>query len=146
MAYATQSDLVVRFGSAELAQLTDPVAGAQPDASVIARALADADAQVDLALSKRYALPLATVPAVLVRIAADIARYLLWNDRATEQVRARYKDACVLLDRIAAGDVQLGEAAALAPATAAAAAVVARAPTRRWTDTVLDAAFGPGGL
>lgn len=146
MAYATQADLVTRFGSAELAQLTDPVAGAQPDAGVIARALADADAQIDLALAKRYALPLAAVPAVLVRIAADIARYLLWNDRATDQVRARYKDACGLLDRIAAGDVQLGDAAALTASTAAAAAVVARAPARRWSDTLLDAAFGPGGL
>lgn len=142
MPYATQSDLVARFGAIELAQLTDPAAGATIDADVVARALADADAQIDLALSKRYALPLAAVPTVLVRLAADIARYLLWDAKATDQVRARYKDAMGLLDRIAAGQVQLADASVLPPA-ASAVSVVGRSPARRFSDAVLDAAFGP---
>ena len=144
MTYATQTDLVQRFGATEIAQLTDPAAGATIDATVVARALGDADAQIDLSLTKRYALPLATVPAVLVRIAADIARYQLWSDRASAEVRARYKDATALLDRIASGDVLLGGAAALTPATDAGAAVSGRAPARQFGDAVLSAAFGSG--
>lgn len=144
MPYATQPDLVTRFGTAELAQLTDHVAGATIDTAVIARALADADAQIDLALRKRYTLPLASVPEVLVRLACDIARYLLWDVRANEQVRTRYKDAVALLDRIAAGDVLLGDALVLPPATAG-VAVVARSPARQFSSSLLDAAFGRNG-
>lgn len=142
--YATQPDLVTRFGTAELAELTDPAAGTTIDAAMVARALADADAQIDLALRKRYTLPLASVPEVLVRLACDIARYLLWDVRASDQVRARYKDATAVLDRLASGELLLGDAAALPPSTSG-VAVVGHSPTRRFSDTLLDQAFGRNG-
>ena len=141
MTYATQQDLVARFGTAELAQLTDPAAGAVIDAAVVARALADASAEIDTRLAARYALPLAAVPAVLVRVAADVARYYLWDARATEQVRNRYKDAAALLDKIGSGAVQLPGAAVLA-AAAGAVAVAARSPARQFGTALLDA-FSP---
>lgn len=136
MAYATQNDLEDRFGVPELAQLTDPVAGTTINATTVARALADADAEIDARLAVRYALPLASVPAVLVRLAADLARYFLWDARASEQVRHRYKDAVALLDKIASGAVELPAATPL-PAAAGAVAVAASAPARQ---------FGPAQL
>jgi phage gp36-like protein len=119
MPYATQADLEARFGVDELTQLTDRVNAGVPDAAIVARALADSDAEIDGYLASRYALPLATVPPVLARIACDIARYRLWEDRASEEVRRRYEDARRLLESIARGQVSLGlPAANAAPALA----------------------------
>lgn len=142
MTYAVQQDLVDRFGSAELAQLTDPVAGVTIDATVVARALSDAQADIDTRLSARYALPLASVPAVLVRVAADLARYYLWDAQASEQVRNRFKDAVSLLDKLASGAVLLSGVAALAPA-ATAVTVSASAPQRHFGDAAMDAYSPP---
>lgn len=143
MSYATEQDLLERFGSAELAQLTDAVAGVTIDATTVARALADADAEIDARLAPRYALPLEVVPSVLVRIAADLARYFLWDARASEMVRNRAQEARRLLDAIAGGDVSLGGATPLPPA-AGAVAVDARSPARQFSAALLDR-FAPGG-
>jgi len=140
MTYATQQDLVDRFGTTELVQLTDP-AGLAINTTTVARALADADAEIDTRISARYALPLASVPTVLVRVAADLARYFLWDARATEQVRNRYKDATALLDKIGRGDVSVPGAALLTPA-AGSVAVLASAPSRQFSSSLLDG-FGP---
>jgi phage gp36-like protein len=108
MPYATQADLETRFGVDELTQLTDRTGAGVPDAGIVARALSDADAEIDGYLASRYALPLATVPPVLARIACDIARYRLWEDRASEEVRRRYEDARRALESIAKGVISLG--------------------------------------
>ena len=137
MTYAIQQDLIDRFGTPELAQLTDPAAGTTINTVTVGRALTDADAEIDARLARRYTLPLASVPAVLVRVAADLARYYLWDARATDQVRNRYKDAISRLDKIAQGDVQLGGAVALA-AGPSAVAVLASAPQRQFSPDALD--------
>lgn len=120
MTYATQQDLIDRYGEEELVQLTDrtdPPQGAI-DATVVARALADADHEINGYLAARYALPLASTPQVLVRLACDIARYRLYDDRATEAVTQRYRDAARFLEAIAKGQVNLGlDAANQAPAS-----------------------------
>jgi phage gp36-like protein len=122
MPYATQSDLVARFGSAELAQLTDRVAGTAIDAAVVAAALADADALIDGYLAQRYALPVTPTPALLLRAAADIARFLLHGKSAGEAVRNAYDDALRVLRDLADGRAALpGAAAAPAAQTPAAA-------------------------
>lgn len=110
MTYATQTDLVDRFGSAELVQLTDratPATGAI-DTAVLGKALADADDTINSYLSIRYALPLASAPAILKRLAADIARYALYEDRVTEAVQKRYDDAIRFLKDVAAGRASVG--------------------------------------
>ncbi|MCV2359634.1 DUF1320 domain-containing protein [Paucibacter sp. TC2R-5] len=137
MTYATQQDLVDRFGSQELAQLTDPTAGVTINVVTVARALADADADIDTRLAVRYSLPLGSVPAVLVRVAADLARYYLADLRATEQVRNRYKEAVAVLDKIGSGAIALPTAALLAPA-AGAQAVAVRAPAQQFGSALLD--------
>lgn len=142
MTYATQQDLEERFGPQELAQLTDPDAGAVIDATVVARALSDAAAEIDARLSTRgYTLPLATVPTVLVRVAADLARYFLWDARASEQVRNRYRDAIGLLDKIGSGAIVLPGAETL-ELTPGAVAVASSSPARQFSDTALGA-FAP---
>lgn len=128
MSYASEAELRTRFGSQEL----DLVSGRDPGgaAVAIARALADADAEIDAYLEARYALPLTSVPPVLARIACDIARYRLWAERAPDEVRQRYEDARRFLEALARGDVRLGlpEAQQPAPPAAMAAAHTGDAP------------------
>ena len=137
MTYATQTDLVERFGFDELAQRTNRVDGLTIDTVVLGRALADADAEIDGYLATRYTLPLASTPAVLVRLAADLARYQLCGDKVPDSVRQRYVDAVVVLKRLATGDVQLAGIAAVPAAGGAGNAVAARAA---------DRVFGPAQL
>lgn len=119
MPYATQQDMEYRFGAAELAQLTDRQNGTTIDATVLGKALADADDLINSYLATRYSLPLASVPKVIVRAACDIARYFLYEDRVTDQVRARYDDTVRFLRSIADGAVSLGlDAAQSVPASA----------------------------
>lgn len=131
MGYANQVDMVERFGEAELAQRTNRVDGQTIATAVLARALTDADAEIDAHLATRYSLPLALVPPVLTRLAADIARYRLFDDGVPETVRLRYQDAVSLLRRMASGEVRLGEGSGQADGAQPAAgglAVAVRAP------------------
>lgn len=143
MTYAAQQDLIERFGQAEIAQLTDPAAGVTIDVTAVARALGDADAEIDSYLGARYALPLAAVPAVLVRIASDIARYYLWDNAAPETVRTRYQAAVALLKQLAGGQTVLAGTPGLEPAPGAATTQVSARP-RQFGDTLLDRFAPPG--
>nr|WP_067289908.1 phage protein Gp36 family protein [Marinobacterium profundum] len=107
--YATQADLVQRFGEAELISLTDRdgTAGAIV-ASVIDQVLADASAEIDGYIGGRYKLPLATVPAVLNRLCCDIARFLLYDVRADDQLVKRYEAVIKFLTALGKGDLSLG--------------------------------------
>jgi len=117
--YATQQDLIDRFGETEIEQLTDraePPAGAI-DATVVGKALVDADDAINGYLGARYTVPLASPPLILKRIACDVARYYLYEDRVTEAVRKRYEDAVAYLKDAASGKVTLGvDALGAAPA------------------------------
>ncbi|MCR6497085.1 DUF1320 family protein [Thermomonas sp. S9] len=117
MAYATLADLITRYGEDEIAQRTDRTGSGVVDAAVAQRALDDAQAEIDGYIASRYKLPLPTVPAALARIACDIARYRLWEDVASDEVRRRYEDARKLLEAIAKGIVSLGLPAVLPPAS-----------------------------
>lgn len=138
MTYATQADLTERFGSVELAQLTDRASGQVIDTAVLDRALADADAEINSYLATRYALPLATTPTVLVRLAADMARYRLFDDRVTDAVRQRYQDAVSLLKRLASGEVRLDGANTPPEPAAGSVAVQVRAPCRVFSADALS--------
>ena len=109
MTYATQQALVDRFGELEILQLTARDTVGSIDAEVVASALADADELIDSYIAARAALPLATVPERLVRVAGDIARYFLHADAPTEQVRTAYKDSLTWLRDVAAGKATLGD-------------------------------------
>ncbi len=109
MTYAAQQDLVDRFGEQELIQLSDRANVGSIDAAVIGKALADADELIDSYIAARAALPLATVPARLVRVAGDVARYYLHADAPTEQVRRAYTDATAWLRDVSLGKATLGD-------------------------------------
>lgn len=108
MTYATQQNLIDRFGEVELIQLTDRTGSNVIDAVVVGRALADADAQINGYLAVRYDLPLTTVPGVLEKLACDIARYQLHENRVTEIVGKRYEQTIEFLQDIGSGKATLG--------------------------------------
>lgn len=107
MAYATQDDLIKRYGEAELAQVADMIGAGEADADVVGNALTDADAEIDAALVGRYALPLPAVPVLLTRIACDLARESLYADNPPKEVTERAKRARDLLGGIASGKMRL---------------------------------------
>jgi phage gp36-like protein len=103
MTYATQQDLIDRFGEAQLKQVADRDGDDGLDPDVVAKALADADAEIDGYIGVRYELPLASTPARLVTIACDIAFYRLHPAGVPEDVRQRYYDARSFLLDVAKG-------------------------------------------
>lgn len=116
MTYATQQDLIDRFGEEELIQLTDRAGLGAVESIAVARALADAEAEIDSYLVVRYAVPVAPAPAMLVRVACDVARYRLYANAPTQPVRVAYEDAVKFLRDVAAGKASLGAGAESLPA------------------------------
>lgn len=108
MPYATQQHMVDRFGGQELIELTDRANLGVIDTAVLSRALDDADGEINGYLATRHTLPLSPIPTVITRLACDIARYFLYEDRATEAVRTRYKDAVKFLQGVSDGSITLG--------------------------------------
>lgn len=139
MTYATQQNMIDRFGEQELIQLTDR-ATPQTDAIVTAvldRALADADAEINGHLSAKFTLPLDPVPTVMERLACDIARYYLYDDRVTDAVKDRFNNAVKFLKGVVSGEISIGvDAASEAPAVSGGPRV--SAPDRVFTQDSLS--------
>lgn len=133
--YATATQFLVRYNAEEIAQRADEsvplmvsgemlkVAAAggdlsgytpeEQDATLAAlgkveRSLQDAEQTINTYVGTRYQLPLSQAPEVLERIACQVARYVLYDDTATEQVRQLYTDSIKFLEGISTGKVQLG--------------------------------------
>ncbi len=109
MSYASQADLVERFGTDLLVDLTDrasPPTG-EIDADVVTRALEDTDAMIDGYLKGRYKLPLSSTPPLLRDLAQAIAVYKLHRDTVADKIRTDYTDALKMLALISAGSVRL---------------------------------------
>lgn len=124
MSYATQADLELRFKQQELIELTDETGIGAIDAEAIAVVLADTDAEINTFLAGRYSLPLTQTSPELVRLACDIARYRLFDTRATDQVKARYDDAVKKLRDVATGKASLGIDQASQPVAVAGGATI----------------------
>lgn len=107
MTYCTQQDMIDRYGEEDLTQLTDRDQTGSIDAAVLSTAIDDGGGTIDTYLSKRYALPLAQVPAVLKRLNCDIARYYLYGTEAPDSVADRHNAALELLQSISKGDIDL---------------------------------------
>lgn len=107
MTYAHEDDIQARYGSNLLLTIADPDGTGAVNAALVSQALSDADELIDSHLQERYALPLATVPSLLVALAVDIAVYRI-AALPTDEMRHRYQDALRLLKSIATGTVQLG--------------------------------------
>lgn len=100
------SDLIERFGAAELAQLTNRQAqfDAVIDEAVIDRAISDATGEVASyllpaglvrvsALGNVIYVPSGAVPDALLLKTCDIARFYLYEDGIIDVVQTRYDNA-----------------------------------------------------
>lgn len=107
--YATKQDLEDRDGSMlynfALDRSTDTLNDVWID-----EALATADDEINGYLSRRFVLPLPTVPDLLKRNAIVIAFYWLADrdNQATDLLRERYDRAIAKIKEIAAGKIDLG--------------------------------------
>ena len=115
--YATRNDLVARFSEAEIASLEMDDSGIS-NTDLSDSALQDASAEVDSYIAVKYTLPLPNTPTILLRAVCDIARYRLYKDRATEEVRKRYEDAVSWLKLLAKGSTLMRFDPDLTPAQA----------------------------
>ncbi len=111
--YASQADIVPSLiVESVAAQITrDDPAAATIDTAVFATHIEEAEAEVDAYLGARFALPLDTVPVLVRRLSARIARYRLYASRPGEVeagVRADYDAAVRMLERIAEGRLEIG--------------------------------------
>lgn len=109
MTYASQQDLIDRFGEEQLIELTDRAGDDAIDATVVTRALTDADSVINSYLAQRYSVPLTEVPQVLTIRACDIARYFLHEEHAPEAVQRRYEAAIRWLRDAAVGKASIGD-------------------------------------
>ncbi len=110
--YATPNDMINRYPNRDLVQLTneDPTA-TTINTAPITQALGDASAEIDGYIEGRFTLPLSDPPAILNRLATDIAMYRMQSLRPLhdlEDARKRYEDAVAMLQKVAAGELTLG--------------------------------------
>ncbi len=116
--YASQQDMIDRFGEQELVERTDrvePYTGSI-DSTVLDTALTDASNVVDGYVGARHQLPLASPPELLKQLTCDIARWKLYDDDATEAVTKRYEEAIAQLRDVARGVIVLQVAGTEPPA------------------------------
>ncbi len=131
MAYCTIDQLQARYGLPLLLQVSDrgDTFPTVPDETIFDRAIADADALIDGYLAARYALPLVSVPALLIDLSQVIAIYKAHPSVAAEKIRKDYEDALKQLKAIAAGEISL-DVAGIEPEGAGASEVVTNEPER----------------
>jgi len=115
--YVTVQQMTDRFGAAMLVDLTDrgTVATGTIDSAVVNAAIAGADAMIDGFLSGIYALPMATVPPLLVDIALAVTIWRLHVGVPGDKVTLDYKDARASLEQISKGVIKLSVAGVAAP-------------------------------
>lgn len=112
MSYATLADLQQAIDTAVLIDLTDDDGTGTVDTTRVDHALAAADVEIDAYLGDRYPLPLATVPAIVTKVAVDLSVCNLYARRSgpPEHWQRRYDNAIRLLDRVRRGELSLGVA------------------------------------
>lgn len=120
MAYCALADIEKLIPASSLIQLTKD---AEPydavDTDKVDAAIGDAGDLIDGYLRSRYELPLSPVPALLGKLAVDMAVYNLYSRRPEQEmpetVKDRYRDALKLLAAIQEGKISLGTEAGSTP-------------------------------
>lgn len=112
MAYCALADILDQVDEQQLIQLTDDEDAGVVSEARVAKAIADADGEIDGYLGTKYTLPLAPVPAIIRKCSVDIAIYNLFSRRggSTETRSERYKAAARFLEQVAKGSISLGVA------------------------------------
>lgn len=109
MAYCTLAELYNQISLSDLIALTDDTGTDGPNTTVIAKAIADADAEINAYLCGKYSVPLSPVPPIINKISVDLAIYHLTGRRnmtVPEDRKTRHDDGISFLK-----DVQKGIAA-----------------------------------
>jgi len=108
--YCDMDDVLDQLDEATLIQLTDDEDAGGPNSARLTRAINDAEALIDSYCGARYSVPFGTVPAIVRKIAVEIAIYNLYARRqgAPEGRKERYEEAVSFLKDVAAGKVSLG--------------------------------------
>ncbi len=137
MAYAAQSDLLVRMTIAQLVQLTDDEKTGQVNQAVLTEALNWASGRIEGYTRNRYQVPLQSSEE-LTSICCDLTIYSLYSRRPqkmSETVESRYQDAMEMLRDISSGKVQLDQpSTAAAPQTPTGSAVKPMHQDLRFTE------------
>lgn len=110
MVYCTQADIEEQLSTSELVQLTDDAGSGSVDTTVVDRAIADADDEINSYLQERYTVPLSPVPGLVRKLSVDLAVYNLHSRRGIDDaVRTqRYENVVKLLRSLAKGEASLG--------------------------------------
>ena len=116
--YAALPDMVSAFGEDELITVTTPRGEDRVaiDQTKVDGAIAIASDEIDSYLRRRYALPLVSVSAKMLRVCCVLARWNLWSDTTnppSDAMRADRKDAIAWLSAVSSGSVTLDGAVAL---------------------------------
>lgn len=107
MSYCAEADLKARFGDREVDDLLDRDQDDTADTNALTSAQADCDALIDGYLAAKYTTPLSPVPSIIVGIACNVVRYMLYGNNAPEEVRKRYEDSLKQLKDISNGVITL---------------------------------------
>ncbi|WP_137971869.1 gp436 family protein [Pseudomonas sp. F(2018)] len=133
--YASAAQLLARYSAEEIAQRADDSVPSLVDGLLLAKAvrgddlsdysseeqaaaaaaqaniersLLDADSTINGYLASRYQTPVVQAADVLERIACQLARYFLYDDAVTDQVKKNHDDSIAFLRDVSRGNVQLG--------------------------------------
>lgn len=114
--YAAEVDAALMeltlVGADRSAYTADQIAAADSAQARIQQAVTESGAVIDGYIGRRYTLPLASVPGILVTWARAITRYKLHGDRitgeTTDPIVRDYKDAIKFLSLVADGKFSLG--------------------------------------
>lgn len=141
-AYATQQDMIDRLGQETLESLAwDSDAGAL-DTAAVDRALTDAADEINARISKRYVLPLTSIPTLLKRVAVSLATYhLAGATTLSDDIEKRYNSSIKLLVSIAKGDADMGLPDAEKAQENKSGDIIITGPERRFTRDSLKGLF-----
>lgn len=111
MPYCTQADILLSLPADQLLALTDDAGVGTVDSTIVARAIAVADAEIDSYAGRRYSVPFDPVQDVIRDTSTDLAIYNLYSRRrgAPEDRKARYDNRIRFLRDVAKGVASLGE-------------------------------------
>lgn len=110
MPYAQTSDLLSRLAPELIQSVADDNGDGAADDTILEAALDDASAEIDAVLGGRYAVPVAPIPDLLLRLAIDLAIYFLFIRRrssVTAEHLARAREARSQLAALGAGELIL---------------------------------------
>lgn len=136
MAYCTLDDITKHLPESDIIELTDDAGAGAVDQKAVDEAIGSAGALIDGYLARRYVLPIASTPPLILPLAVDLTIYNLFGRRRgvmPEEVQTRRDEAVKVLKDLSTGVAQL-------PGVAVASAAQQDAARHTAADRVFDAA------